>query len=78
MEEAMLPGAGQSEMVDMASDLIESFRRDYPHMHELTTEHVLHDGYSFGSSFEFGLDLILDGLERASHTGALAGPTTNQ
>jgi hypothetical protein len=28
----------------------------------LTTEHVLQPGYDYGD--EFGLDLILDGLER--------------
>jgi hypothetical protein len=27
--------------------------------------HVLQPGYDFGDEFEFGLDLILDGLEQA-------------
>ena len=31
-------------------------------MVELATEHVLQPGYDFGDEFEFGLDLILDGL----------------
>ena len=30
-----------------------------------TLDHVLKADYRFGSSLEFGLDLILDGLERA-------------
>ena len=37
----------------------------YPHLTELAVEHVLRPGYSYGDEFEFGLDLILDGLERA-------------
>ncbi len=37
----------------------------YPHLAELTVEHVLKPGYAYADEFEFGLDLILDGLERA-------------
>ena len=36
----------------------------YPHLTELTIEHVLRPGYDYGAEYEFGLDLILDGLER--------------
>jgi hypothetical protein len=32
---------------------------------ELTVKHVLRPGYDYGHEFGFGLDLILDGLERA-------------
>jgi hypothetical protein len=37
----------------------------YPHLAEFTFEHVLQPGYDFGSEYEYGLDLILDGLDRA-------------
>jgi Tetracyclin repressor-like, C-terminal domain len=37
---------------------------EYPYLTELTIEHVLQPGYDYGDEFEFGLDLILDGLER--------------
>ncbi len=40
----------------------------YPSLVELTREHVLQPGYDYGSSFEVGLDLLLDGL--ASRAGA--------
>jgi AcrR family transcriptional regulator len=36
----------------------------YPYLHEFTAEHVLRPGYSFGKEFEFGLDLVLNALER--------------
>jgi hypothetical protein len=31
---------------------------------------VLQAGYDYGDEFEFGLDLILDGLERSAATSA--------
>jgi hypothetical protein len=40
---------------------------DYRNLAELTFEHVLKPGYDFGDSFEFGLDLIIDGLDRAAN-----------
>ncbi|MDT7552730.1 MAG: hypothetical protein QOI16_1266 [Pseudonocardiales bacterium] len=39
----------------------------YPHLTEIAVEHVLQPGYNYGDEFVFGLDLILDGLERARH-----------
>ena len=36
-----------------------------PHMVEFTTKHVLKPGYSYAKEFDYGLELILDGLERA-------------
>jgi AcrR family transcriptional regulator len=35
----------------------------YPHLAELARQHVLQPGYDYGNEFEFGLDLILDGLQ---------------
>jgi AcrR family transcriptional regulator len=36
---------------------------EYPYLTELATQHVLQPGYDHGSEFEYGLDLILDGLD---------------
>ena len=36
---------------------------EYPHIAETITERVTRSGYDFADEFEFGLDLILDGLE---------------
>ena len=38
---------------------------EFPHLTELTVEHILQPGYDYGEEFEYGLDLVLDGLERA-------------
>jgi hypothetical protein len=41
---------------------------DYPYLVEVAAE-MAKAGYDYTTEFEFGLDLILDGLERF-HTGA--------
>jgi hypothetical protein len=39
---------------------------EYPYLIELATEHVLQPGYSYSDEFDFGLDLILDGIDRSA------------
>ncbi len=34
----------------------------FPHLAQMTAEHILQHGYRFADEFEFGLDPILDGL----------------
>ncbi len=69
LQEASLPATGGEEMAELAESIIEPLPVDeFPHLMELTTEHILQPGYDFGAEFEFGLDLILDGIEAlASH-----------
>ena len=51
---------------EVAQDMLQQFPVDeFPHLAELTFEHVMKPGYDYGDEFDFGLDLILDGLERA-------------
>jgi AcrR family transcriptional regulator len=69
LEEANLPGEGGVEMTEVAADMVEQGLADYPNLAEFTIQHVLKPGYRFGDSFEFGLDLIIDGLARASESG---------
>lgn len=38
---------------------------EYPHLTEIAVEHVLQPGYDYGDEFEFGIELILDGLATA-------------
>ena len=38
---------------------------EYPHLAEFTFKHVLQPGYDYSSEYEYGLNLILDGLDRA-------------
>ena len=61
-----LPFDTSAEVVAVAQDILEPFTaNEYPNLVEFTTEHVLQPGYDFGHEFDFGLDLVLDGLEHA-------------
>ena len=33
---------------------------EYPHLAELTVQHVLQPGYDYGNEFEFGLEKVRD------------------
>jgi AcrR family transcriptional regulator len=66
MQELNLPFHTPEETALMAVTFLEQFpATEYPHLAELTTEHVMLPGYDYGDEFEFGLAMILDGLERA-------------
>ncbi|MGZ0174513.1 MAG: TetR/AcrR family transcriptional regulator C-terminal domain-containing protein [Planctomycetales bacterium] len=65
MQELKLPFDNSEELADVAENILEQMpANEYPYFTELTVEHVLKPGYDYGNEFEFGLDLILDGLER--------------
>ena len=69
LQEASLPFNTGEETADLAQMIMARFTPDeYPHLTELTLDHVLQPGYDYGNEFEFGLDLILDGLEKARDT----------
>jgi AcrR family transcriptional regulator len=60
-----LPFEASDDVADVAQSMLEPFPPDeYPHMLEILTDHVMKPGYDYGEEFEYGLDLILDGLER--------------
>jgi AcrR family transcriptional regulator len=51
---------------EVAQAIMSQFPTDaYPHLVEFATDHVLQPGYDYGDEFGFGLDLILDGLDRS-------------
>lgn len=54
------------ETAELARQITRQFAAgDYPHLTELAVEHVLQPGYDYANEFAFGIDLILDGLERS-------------
>ena len=65
-QQVNLPFDTAQETKDLADAILHQLPADeYPNLVELTIEHVLQAGYDYGNEFEFGLDLILDGLERS-------------
>jgi AcrR family transcriptional regulator len=68
LQEASLPFRTAQETADVAQTIMEQMpANEYPHLTELTVEHLLQPSYDHGDEYEFGLDLILDSLERAHH-----------
>lgn len=66
LQERGLPFDTPEEGAELAQVMVEQFPADeYPHLAKFTFGHVLQPGYDFGSEYEYGLDLVLDGLERA-------------
>ncbi len=67
LQEASLPATAGDEMADLAQTMTALMPEgEYPNLVEFTTEHVLRPGYDFGREFDFGIDLILDGLDAAA------------
>ena len=65
LQEANLPFDSETELAETVDQMeIEAMAEHLPHLAELTVEHVLRPGDSFSDEFDFGLDLILDGLEQ--------------
>ena len=64
LQEASLPFDTSENTAELARTIMAQFPAGVdPHLAELTVEHVLQPGYDYGNEYEFGLDLILDGLE---------------
>lgn len=67
LQEASLPATGGADMAELADAIVDQFPPGaYPNLVEITVDHVLQPGYDFAKEFDFGLDLILDGLERSA------------
>ncbi|WP_433160476.1 TetR/AcrR family transcriptional regulator C-terminal domain-containing protein [Kribbella sp. CA-247076] len=63
VQEAALPFEGPDSVSGVADSIMEQFAAgDYPHLVEMATEFYALPGYDFADEFDFGLDLILDGL----------------
>lgn len=71
LSEATLPINGAEPLADLAERMMSRYASgDYPHLAEFTVEHVMQPGYDYGAEFQFGLDLVLDGLARAQQPAA--------
>jgi hypothetical protein len=64
LQEKGLPFSSAEELAEMGPALIEQIPADvYPNMRAVSAE-LLANRFDYGAEFEFGLDLILDALER--------------
>lgn len=52
--------------------------REPSRLTEFTVEHILQTGYDYGREFKFGIDLILDGLDRNRNGGGADSPVMSR
>jgi AcrR family transcriptional regulator len=64
LQQINLPLQSQEQVAEVGQGILRQLAGDYPHLAEMITEHAMKPGYDYADEFEFGLDLILDGLER--------------
>ena len=65
LQEQTLPFDNPDQMGEVSETMLSQFPADeYPYLTETMVEHVGKSGYDYADEFEFGLDLILDGLEK--------------
>ena len=69
LQEASLPFSPDEVSEAAATMLPGALAAEYPHFAEMMAEYAVKPGYSYTTEFEFGLDLILDGLDRARSAG---------
>ena len=76
LQEAALPFQGPDGVGDVAESIMKRMAEgEYPHLVHMATSYYLRPGYDFGDEFGFGLDLILDGIERLLAREEAAGAT---
>ncbi|WP_214407282.1 TetR/AcrR family transcriptional regulator C-terminal domain-containing protein [Pseudonocardia lacus] len=74
VQEASLPFDTPDELAELTGAIMEGFSaEEYPHLAEMGTELIMRPGYDHGRQFEWGLELVLDGLERALGEGGSGG-----
>ena len=56
---------GAAGVAEIAASIFEGFQADeYPHLAEMAVDRARKPGYNCGDEFEYGLDLILDAIQR--------------
>ena len=66
LNEQSFPLDTSEEVAEMGTSILRGFPLNaYPHLAEFINEHAVKPGYNYGDEFEFGLELILHGLEQA-------------
>ena len=65
IQQLNLPLQDEDQVAEVTEDLLAQMPTDeYPYMTRMIVEHALQSGYDFSAEFTWGLDLVLDALER--------------
>jgi AcrR family transcriptional regulator len=64
LQQINIPLQSREQVAEVGEGILRRLGDEYPHLAEMITKHAMKPGYDYAKEFEFGLDLILDGLER--------------
>jgi AcrR family transcriptional regulator len=64
LQQINLPLQSKEQVAEVGDNILRQLAGEYPYLTEMITEHAMKPGYDYAEEFQFGLDLILDGLER--------------
>jgi AcrR family transcriptional regulator len=64
LQQINVPLQSREQVAQVGENILRQLAGEYPHLAEMIADHAMKPGYDYGKEFEFGLDLILDGLER--------------
>jgi AcrR family transcriptional regulator len=68
LQQINLPLQSREQVAEVGEGMLRQMAGEYPHLAEMITDHAMKPGYDYAKEFEFGLDLILNGLERLRDT----------
>lgn len=71
LQEASLPLDDSGDISEVTENIMaqQDMMSDFPHLAEMAVELILQPGYAYGNEFDFGIGLILDGIEAAHSRG---------
>lgn len=70
LQEVALPATSGDEIAELAQQMVnQSDAGEYPNLMQFATEQVMSGNYDFADEFDYGLNLILDGLEARAKLG---------
>jgi hypothetical protein len=78
-QELALPFETSEELAELGQEIAAAFDFEaFPHFATFAIEHAMQPGYSFGPEFDWGLERVLEVLERelALEQGGPQGPLT--
>jgi AcrR family transcriptional regulator len=64
LQQTNLPLRTPEQVAEVGEHILRQLAGSHPYLAEIITEHAMQPGYDYAEEFEFGLDLILDGLDR--------------
>jgi AcrR family transcriptional regulator len=76
LQEQALPFESPDEARAVATAIGEQMGDAYPRMTEMLTQHVLKGDYDYALEFDYGLELILEGLEQRYNAALDGSPAT--